>query len=401
MIEPITIKKAGPIQGVIIVLINMLPMMAIVALMPVVPAIVENFKDIPHITTWAPLVLSAPGLCIALVSPYAGVLVDKFGRRRLLIATMILYGIGGLIPFFVNSFPALMGGRLLLGVGEAFVMTLANVLLGDYFSVKARNWWLVVQSVAGSACGTLLLYTSGQLAASGWQYPFLVYSAALVFALLAWLFIFEPFEKTTLVKNADKVKMPLSLITKLCITTLVASTIWFVYTLQFSLALDEMGFKDRKELGKIFAAASIAVPIGSLLFKFLSSRAIGVQLLIMATLIGTGLLGIGLSHTKTFVMIFATIQQLGCGMTMPVLIGWGLNTLPPEFRGRGMGFWSSAFFLGQFISPLVVTGVKNMAGSLLNAFVVFGILCIALGIINYLFSKNKNVSLAENEMAVH
>lgn len=80
---------------------------------------------------------------------------------------MILYGIGGLIPFFVSSFPALMGGRLLLGVGEAFVMTLANVLLGDYFSVKARNWWLVVQSVAGAAFGTLLLYASGQLAASG------------------------------------------------------------------------------------------------------------------------------------------------------------------------------------------------------------------------------------------
>lgn len=47
MIEPNTIKKAGPIQGIILVLINMLPMMAIVALMPVVPAIVENFKEIP------------------------------------------------------------------------------------------------------------------------------------------------------------------------------------------------------------------------------------------------------------------------------------------------------------------------------------------------------------------
>lgn len=195
--------------------------------------------------------------------------------------------------------------------------------------------------------------------------------------------------------------MTLSLITKLCITTLVASTIWFVYTLQFSLALDEMGFKDRKELGKIFAAASIAVPIGSLLFKLVSSRPIALQSLIMATLIGTGLLGIGFSHTKTSVMIFATIQQLGCGMTMPVLIGWGFNTLPPEFRGRGMGFWSSVFFLGQFISPLVVTGVKNMAGSLLNAFVAFGVICIALGIINYLFSKNKNVSPVESEMAVH
>src|SRR5215470_18124588 len=93
-------RKAGVIQGIIIVFIFMLPMMAIVALMPVVPAIAENFKDMPNIMTWAPLVLSAPGLCIALVSPYAGYLVDRFGRRKLLIVTMILYGAGGMVPFF-------------------------------------------------------------------------------------------------------------------------------------------------------------------------------------------------------------------------------------------------------------------------------------------------------------
>ena len=92
MEQPGQVRKAGTIQGIIIILVAMLPMMAIVALMPIVPAIVDNFKDMSNIMTWAPLVLSAPGLCIALVSPYAGFLTDKFGRRNLLIFTMVLYG---------------------------------------------------------------------------------------------------------------------------------------------------------------------------------------------------------------------------------------------------------------------------------------------------------------------
>ncbi len=309
---------------------------------------------------------------------------------------MVLYGAGGILPFFLNSFPALMGGRLILGVGEAFVMTLGNVLLGDYFLSEQRSKWLMVQGIIGSAAGTLLLSASGYLAVKGWQYPFLVYSIAFLFAIAAWIFIFEPQRTAVVAEKKNETKIPLNLIAKLCIITLTASTIYFVYTLQFSLVLDAIGIKDRSQIGNISAAASIAVPIGALVFKLFSKKSIALQLLIIAVLIGVGLTGIGLSHSKMSVMFFAFIQQLGCGMTVPVLIAWGLNSLPPEFRGRGMGFWSSAFFLGQFISPLVVTGVKSLSGSLLNTFVVFGILCIILGVINYLFTANKSAAVSEN-----
>ena len=382
-------RKAGTAQAIVIILVSMLPMMAIVALMPVVPAIAENFKHIPGISTWAPMVLSAPGLCIALTAPYAGYLADKFGRRNLLIVTMVLYGIGGIVPFFVNSFTALMSGRLLLGIGESFIMTIGNVLLGDYFSKEERSKWLMVQGIISTVAGTLLLSGSGYLAAKGWQYPFLVYSLAFVFALAVWIFIFEPHQKTAVQKEKHTTKIPANLIAKLFSITLVASSLYFVYTLQFSLALDAIGIKDRTQLGNISAAASIAVPVGALIFRLIYKKAIGTQLLIASLFIGVGLSGIGLSRSLPGTITFAIIQQLGCGMTMPILIAWGLNILPEEFRGRGMGFWSSAFFLGQFISPLMVGAVKNLSGSLLHAFIILGITCLIAGVLNYLFYKNK------------
>ena len=370
-------------------MINLLPMVAVVALLPIVPNIIGNFKEMPYITTLGPLVLSAPGLCVALFSPYAGHLTDKLGRRNLLLIFTLLYGLGGILPFFMTQFASLMTGRLLLGVGEAFVLTIGNTLLGDYYSTKDRSTWLMIQGIVASICGTLLLSLSGFLSKNyGWQFPFLVYSFAFIITIATYLFIFEPDRKEEIQEAAaSNDKFPLPLVLKICLTTLIASSIYFVYTFQFSVVLNSIGITDDQQRGNYMAIASVAVPVGALIFKFVSKYDIKWQITLIACLIGVGMIGIGLSPTIHLVIASAWIQQLGCGMTMAVLIAWALNSLPTQFRGRGMGFWSSAFFIGQFLSPFVVTGMRSLTGSLLNAFVAFGVLCLGLAVINLFINK--------------
>ena len=53
-----TTRRAGIAQGLVIIMIGILPMMAIVTLMPIVPALVGNFQHVPGIQTLAPLVLA-------------------------------------------------------------------------------------------------------------------------------------------------------------------------------------------------------------------------------------------------------------------------------------------------------------------------------------------------------
>ena len=57
-----------------------------------------------------------------------------------------------------------------------------------------------------------------------------------------------------------------------------------------------------------------------------------------------------------------------------------LRELPERFRGRGMGWWCSAFFLGQFVSPFFVTLLRGWTGSLLTTFLVCGLLCLAVAL---------------------
>lgn len=107
----------------------------------------------------------------------------------------------------------------------------------------------------------------------------------------------------------------------------------------------------------------------------------------MFTLIGIGLIGVGFSTTLGMAKISAIVQQTGCGMAIPVLIAYGLRSVPVEYRGRGMGVWSSGFFLGLSTSPFIVGFVRNLTGDILKAFVFFGIVCLVLVVLNFIFDK--------------
>ncbi len=388
-----TPRRAGWPQGLVVIMVGILPMMAIVTLMPIVPALVKNFQNVPGIQTLAPLVLSAPGLCVALFSPFAGALADRIGRRRLLLIFTTLYGIGGVLPYFITSFEVLLASRLLLGIGEAFILTLGNALMGDYFDKEERATWLTWQAVVGPALGALLVATSGRLSTIQWNLPFLIYGSALLMAAFAYFAAFEP--QRAGASSAAGVKQsaepassfPTALMIRIALTTFVLAAVYFVYTLQFALALDTMGVKDGGDVGRYSGIAAIGVAVGAILFRLISGRSTAFQFSVVFMLLGLGMVGIGLNLGVKSTIAVAWIQQLGSGMTIPVLLGWSLRDLPSQFRGRGMGWWASAFFLGQFASPLVVSLVNRWSGGLLNTFIFAGGLCIAIALSNALFNR--------------
>ena len=69
-------------------------------------------------------------------------------------------------------------------------------------------------------------------------------------------------------------------------------------------------------------------------------------------------------QTKTvFALALVIFQGVLGGLTviyrLPTLISWALARYPLEHRGRGMGFWGAAFFLGQFLNPPVMTAIAH------------------------------------------
>ncbi len=91
-------RKAGAGQAWVLILAMFLPILAIIALAPALPTLLDHFRDVPNARTVVPMLLTVPALCIALFGGVAGWLTDRYGRRNLILGAMLVYGLAGIAP---------------------------------------------------------------------------------------------------------------------------------------------------------------------------------------------------------------------------------------------------------------------------------------------------------------
>jgi MFS family permease len=297
---------------------------------------------------------------------------------------MAFYGAGGLVPFAIDNFWAVVAGRFVIGIGEAGVLTVVNTLLADYFEEKERHRWLMIQGVVGSVLGTLTMASSGFLAAHGWQWPFLVYAVAIPILLASLAFLFEPAPRRKGSQAGQgtlaATPFPYRIAFTVAGVTVLLSTIYYVQVINFSVLLKELGVGDPEKIGLSMALPSIGVPLGAILFKLTTRFGAGAQIFLVFLGYAIGLSGIGLAPDYRVALGFAFIQQLANGIIVPALIAWAQSKFSFEHRGRGMGWWASSFFIAQFLSPAVVSLMRTSVGNLQGAFLAFGLIAAACAV---------------------
>lgn len=104
----------------------------------------------------------------------AGRLGDRLGRRRLLVAGLLLFTLASVLCARAPSLEALVAARALQGLGAATMMTLAMAMTGDTVSKERTGsamGWLASMSAIGTALGPSV---GGLLIAwLGWRAMFL------------------------------------------------------------------------------------------------------------------------------------------------------------------------------------------------------------------------------------
>lgn len=370
-------------QGIIVVVSAFLPIFAIVSMFPALPSIMAHFADNPNAREIVPLMVTAPGLAIAIMAPFAGYFVDRFGRLPLLIWATFLYGFFGTAPFFLENLTLMFASRLALGVCEAAILTVVNTLIGDYWDDKGRRDWLFLQGVAGPIMGALVIRAAGPVTELVWNGVFLIYGVAFVIFMLMKLYLFEPKRPEHEERQAGvdiparttEAPEPFPLRPMIVVggVTLFASIIYYVYMVKGALVFHEVGVTSPSRISELSALPALMVMVGAIVFRLLGGRPNGIQIGAFFLFIGVGLFMMGTADSVNGVVAGIVVQQVGIGMSVPALIAWTQTKLTFAHRGLGMGIWTSCFFLGQFISPWVSARAEGFTGSVQGAFATAGI----------------------------
>jgi MFS family permease len=370
--------------------------MGILLLVPVVPQLTAAFAHVPGVDFLVPMLLTLPGLCIALFSPFAGMLGDRFGRKRLLIAAMLVYGLTGMAPLVLTDIAPILASRVAVGLCEAAIMTLSTTLIGDIYSGKARERWLSSQTAVASVSALLFLALGGLLGRQGWQAPFMVYGLAWPMAIGVALLVREPVGQGVHVARTrmlDWSGLPGRHMALTCGITVLASILFYTIQVNISAVLPSHGITDPGGIGLLSALASIGVPVGTVLFWAVARRDVRLLLAGEFALIAAAFIAMGRAPDANLFIAAAFIGQVGAGLLLPTLLTWSMSALEFAVRGRGMGLWTSSFSIGQFLSALVVPALTLATGSVAASLPVIGLGALLVGAANLvLLLQTKRVS---------
>ena len=377
----VAVRHAGTLQGILLLLPITMAVMGLIVLVPVLPQIFAYYRDVKGVEYLVPLMLTLPALCVALLSPVAGVVVDFFGRRRTCIGALIIYSIVGILPMFLQSLMAIIASRVVLGAMEALVVISSTTLIGDYFHGREREKWLANQTAVASVSSIALAFLGGALGSFGWRGAFAAYGVSFIFAIGLILWTWEP-SKSDEPENeisASEAGVPWRVILPIALLAIFGGTMFFTMQIQVSNMLsDYYGISSSSALGMYSGLAGLSVAGGTLIYqRFTAKQIVPTQLLIAFGLLGISYVLMNHSPTIPHFATWLVVNQLGSGMLLPALVVLAMSSLPFEVRGRGTGIFMSGWWLGQPLSSQAIAFMRNQNnGDLPATLQMLGIACL-------------------------
>ncbi|MFD5826390.1 MFS transporter [Lentzea sp. NPDC060358] len=318
-----------------------LTIMAAAIIAPSLPAMGEVYGE----GVLVRLALTITSLAIAVSAPVAGLVADRFGRKPLLVASLVGYALSGTAGFFVTSLPVLLGTRTVLGLAVGGVMTAVSALITDWFDGPERGRFLGLQQAFASLGGVVFLPLAGVLAGVDWRLPFWLYAVAALVALAAVGLEEEP----RAVRETAGAGFPRQAVW-IYLLAFAATLVFYMAPTQLPFLLRDFG-AGPAVIGFVVAGSTLTGAVGALAFPRLPGGRITA---VSTALLGAGWLVIGAADGIGLVTAGLLVGGFGIGLAVPNLNLRLAGLAPPAHRGRVLSGLVAGIFLGQFLSPLVL-----------------------------------------------
>lgn len=351
--------SSGPAASPTIALImgiTVTSIMGNVLLTPVVPDIVKDFDQPLSRAGLLLAMTTAPGIVLA---PVMGVLADRFGRREVLIPCLALFGISGGLGMWAPSYEALLGLRLLQGVGSAGLMNLAIVLIADNWSGVERAR-MIGRNAAALTTAIVVLPPLGGLLGDlwGWRATFAPYWLGLVTAVVMHVRLAAGTRGDQTLRAQVRALGPLvrrrAVVGPVLLGAIAFVLIFGVFLTAVPLYMDRVFGIDAGGRGLVLALPAVtstvaALNLGRLRARYSTRVLLGVGFAVFTasfTLLGA-------VESMVVVCLASLLYGAGDGIVIATLQDGISEVAPPDARGSVVAVWVGVVRAGQTAGPVL------------------------------------------------
>lgn len=320
------------------------------------------------------LVMSVFTLAALVAIPVVSVLADVYGRRRVVIPSLVAFGLAGLATLGVSSFPALLALRAVQGVTFAGTLPLTPTLSGDLYTGVEGSSAQGLRSGMNGLANAVAPVVAGLLAVVAWQYPFVLMALTLPAAALVYRYYPEPVEPRT---PADGESLRGEVAAYWRGVRGAADRQLGVYMAGgFTLFFLKGGFRT---FLPVFVVVSVGAPVtaaGTLLGVYGAARLVVAPLSgsVMARvgrkrtmLLGTGFAGVGIgaipaAPSLVLLGLTAVVYAAGEGLLNPVVNDAVAGAAVAEQRAGVMSGLQMLKNVALTVSPVLLGGIIGLAG---------------------------------------
>jgi MFS family permease len=307
----------------------------------------------------------------------AGALGDRLGRRRMVIAGVLLSAGASVFTGLAGTLALLFAARLATGFSQGFLFSNDRVIIA---ATTPPGRMALGQGISFSGPGlgtTLGLVLAGYLGTLlPWRHVFLLFALPpLLAAWLLWRFVPEPPRATAAADPAWPFRRVLRTrdFWLLAISGMVPIYVQFLLATWGPALFMEAGVRDLARSASLASLQGLTAPAGLLVSGLatdrLRARGYHGKVVIAAALAGSVLTVLAMSviigqHASAWLLTLALL-----GTSFFIWCCWGPayailgDLFPSSVLGRAFGAFNTICFLGAVASPFVTGWLRDLSGS--------------------------------------
>ena len=335
--------------------ITLMAMLGVASVTPAFPSVADALGIEPRAVGLLVAAFTIPGVVL---TPLLGVLADRYGRKPVLVPSLVLFGLAGGACGIARSFELLVGLRLLQGVGAAALGAINVTLIGDLYAGRRRTEAMGYNSAVLSVGTAAYPAVGGALAMFAWYWPFFLPALAVPVALVVLLVLRSPVPEPasdlrSYFRGAARVVARWDVIVILGAGLVTFVLIYGAYLTYLPFVLARRFEATALGIGAVFAVASIATAVTSFSLGRLADLFGERRLVLLGFVVYAGVTGL-MPHAASVPQQLLLVVAFGAanGVTIPSILTIVAGAAHEQSRAALMSVNGMLLRLGQTIGPV-------------------------------------------------